>query len=268
MPEDTSKTIRIDLAKVYDLSKGGDFSVVMSGDLPLSEGHSDKNKLTGSIAYRSNILQMRIDGKKIGRFQHLHERLRVKNCDHKRKEIDRVLPACAALASAGGKASRRKGGSAALMKEYFHTTDPWFYDQVLETLHKVWTECTVMLPRKRRPNFSCINEGCTDAMAWTIPDKDHINFCPRFFEIPVTTKECSNQVSIGDGEFEYFPNQAGILVHEMTHLNKIRGTFDFEYGYKNISKLAPKAALMNADTYEYFAHAAENKCKKGRVMGI
>ena len=50
-------------------------------------------------------------------------------------------------------------------------------------------------------------------------------------------------------------SKAGVVTHEMSHFVDVGGTKDFVYGTdgaKELSKIEPQDALMNADNYEYY----------------
>lgn len=58
-------------------------------------------------------------------------------------------------------------------------------------------------------------------------------------------------------------NQAGTLLHEMSHFNDVGGTKDHVYGQKNAAELAlsnPAKAIENADNYEYFMEDVQVSC--------
>lgn len=98
-----------------------------------------------------------------------------------------------------------------------------------EREHRVAYECN-------RPD-ACA--GSTFAyVRWGGGGRETMGFCRAFFRAGRTGQD----------------NQGGIVVHEMSHL--ALGTRDHAYqphGVEALAKDDPRAALMNADSYEYFA---------------
>jgi hypothetical protein len=73
---------------------------------------------------------------------------------------------------------------------------------------------------------------------WGGAARETMGFCPAFFRADRTGQD----------------SQGGIVVHEMSHL--ALGTQDHAYQPRGVEALAkddPRAAQMNADSYEYFA---------------
>ena len=69
----------------------------------------------------------------------------------------------------------------------------------------------------------------------------------------------SSEIFIGDNFWKTgdqgMDSRGGVLIHELSHLKKVGGTFDFVDGVKNCLHLAmvdPEDALHNADSFEYF----------------
>lgn len=87
-----------------------------------------------------------------------------------------------------------------------------------------------------------INCGCTDSYyAYVYPNRPYeIWVCNAFWSAPNTGTD----------------SKAGTLVHEMSHFTVVAGTDDHAYGQsaaKNLARSNPTRALDNADNHEYFA---------------
>ncbi|KAI7908471.1 hypothetical protein M9X92_012168 [Pyricularia oryzae] len=71
-----------------------------------------------------------------------------------------------------------------------------------------------------------------------------------------------NRVYICPGFFDYYTNDVNInartLIHELSHLESIRGTSDYGngYGLEKVKSLGKSESLMDADTFAYFASEA------------
>ncbi|ELQ35514.1 hypothetical protein OOU_Y34scaffold00706g18 [Pyricularia oryzae Y34] len=61
-------------------------------------------------------------------------------------------------------------------------------------------------------------------------------------------------------EFFQYSSTAGgrSIVHELSHLNSIRGTQDHDYGDASAQALKKAKSMMNADNFAWFAYYAEH----------
>lgn len=87
--------------------------------------------------------------------------------------------------------------------------------------------------------FNC---GCTSsAYAYVYSNQPYtIYLCNAFWSAPALGTD----------------SKAGTLVHEMSHFTVVAGTSDYAYGQTDAKRLAsnnPKRAINNADNHEYFA---------------
>jgi peptidyl-Lys metalloendopeptidase len=93
-------------------------------------------------------------------------------------------------------------------------------------------------------DFSTYTYDCTcteEYYAYVYPDDfGHVYLCNLFWGAPTTGTD----------------SKAGTLIHETSHFIENGGTLDYAYGQEACMALAqsdPDAAVMNADSHEYFA---------------
>jgi peptidyl-Lys metalloendopeptidase len=234
----TSATVEIDLARYYDMSRTGEYSIgyrvsaidaMESNVLWLSLERSEKDRIFRALARKQPRLATgeTLDPEYVG-------------CSGSRQsELADALDGTEYLSANAFNylynipVNKRKKSAA--YKTWFGRYTSPRYNRVLQVYANVFTvasEYTV--------TFHCDCEE-EDTYAYVYPDEPfHIHLCQLFWESP----------TIG------IDSQAGTLIHETSHFDVVAGNNDYVYGQSSCKKLAskdPNRAVFNADSYEYFA---------------
>lgn len=105
-----------------------------------------------------------------------------------------------------------------------------------------------------RVRIICLNQidqGCQGNYASAFADDNIlINICPPFFDLPTMTSAAPGSEALENGTRE------GTLIHEISHFIRVAGTDDVWYSRTTCAAEAqtdPRAAIRNADSYQYFA---------------
>lgn len=102
---------------------------------------------------------------------------------------------------------------------------------------------------------ACINVNekiCEeDTFAFVVTDEPYlINLCPAFFDMDTMADLTTETAAAGNG------TRAGTIIHEISHFDRVASTDDICYSREDCTDMAqdrPADALMNADSYQYFA---------------
>lgn len=230
-----SATVEVDLARYYDMSRSGEYSVgyrvptVESNVLWLSLERGEKDRILRALARKQ---PRRATGETF--------EPDFVSCSGSEQAQLRDALAGGEYLSANAfnylydiPVNKRKKSSA--YKTWFGRYTAQRYGIVLQIYANVFTvfnEYTVEF------HCDCDEEG---TYAYVYPDFPfEIHLCPLFWE----------SVTIGTD------SQAGTLIHETSHFDIVAGTDDYVYGQSSCKKLAsksPNKAVFNADNYEYFA---------------
>lgn len=243
-----------DLASMYDLSQGGDFTIQANSSIAI--GGPDY-KLYKNIPYISNIIEMHVNGAQAAtsRLNAYNKRANA-HCDGGRRTVltnamrrCRELAATAQYEAAQGQASR--------MNEYYKNSDAQTRRTVSEVFRKVGEVCSTMNGGYAGIYCSDIHRGCDGgAVALTYSGESNMILCDSFFNaIPASSNQCHN----GD--------QGSVLVHEATHLSQVKGTGDYGYGYDSVKKNSAATNLNHADAYTYFSKSFYETCSNSGDPG-
>lgn len=248
IPAGQSIEVSINVAQAHDLSTGGKFNVNAAGSLNVVGADG----ITGAVSYKSNTVEVQVDGKEaaVARHAAMMERSRVQSdCTGQKLQVtQQALQNCNSLAKAAQTAAT--SGSAAKMNEYFKASDSRTRQTVAGVFSRVATECSST--RSGVANYYCTDVGgyCSgNVLAYTVPSQSYMVYCDLYFEdLPAVTRQCHAQ------------DQATTNIHEDTHLSQIQGTDDLGYGYSAIRGLSASQELNNADTFALFANAIYAGC--------
>jgi deuterolysin len=248
MPIAAQQTLEydIDVADLYDLDVGA-YNVSVEEYLPYAnEGSTD---LTGrSFPLSSDPLSLIIDSKNPTQRTELKTRNTLQSdCSPSQSTaVSNANKACARMATSAAEAAA--SGSASTFQEFFKDTSSATRSHVAAQFRKVAAECS-STPGGTGTSF------CTDQkrecggglLAYTYwQDQGNDNhfgttyYCPIYFETLVASDAGCNDQS-----------QASNTLHETTHA--VLGTRDIAYGPGNVRRLEAGQALMNADSYTYYA---------------
>lgn len=245
-----------DPAEVHDLSTGGLFDFRVRGSFPTADLNC--TTITGSIPFDS-ILSSEVDGVAAADVHHSFQRmLRMKarrsdlgsDCTGTEGTAQTTaLSNCAKLASAAATAA--SDGAAAKMTEYFGSSSASTRTTVANIFNKIATECGTTTGGVAALHCTDQYGYCgSSVLAYTIPEMNYEVSCPIYFSrLSALASRCHGQ------------DQATTTLHETTHLNQIKGTQDYGYGYSVATQLTTQQALNNADNYALFANG-ELQCQE------
>ncbi|CAG7960558.1 unnamed protein product [Penicillium nalgiovense] len=232
-----------DIASTSDLSSGGPLTLRSTGLVPLVTDGA----VTGYLPYRSNDLEIDVDGVKAS-----HVLKAIKTLDRralptcsdssKKAALDKALKNTVTLANAASQAAL--SGSSSKFSEYFKTTSSSTRKVVSDRLKAVAQEAG---------SSSATRYFCEDTfgycepnvLAYTLPSLNIIANCDIYYrELPALTDTCHNQ------------DQATTTLHEFTHAPGVYspGTEDYGYGYSAATALSSAQAVLNADSYALYAN--------------
>ncbi|KAI1907592.1 hypothetical protein LOZ61_006065 [Ophidiomyces ophidiicola] len=236
-----------DLAETADLAAGGSISVLSQGIFLLASPGS--TKFSGMIHYRSNDLNLKVDGKAASRIKSaarlgLEKRSKfyLDTCNETQTSVlSKCLAKATEYSNAGNKGAT--SGSAETFKTFFKTTAASDRKNVAARFRAISNETSAI--NSGIINIRCgFNDRCkgkVNAIAnrWA----NLITICDRYFvAYPVADTAC------------HATDQSTIMLHEMTHMKNIYDpeTNDYGYGYNGILGLTREEALLNADTYAIY----------------
>lgn len=236
----------VDVADLYELDIGA-YNVSIEDYLPYAEERS--TELTGkSFPLFSEPLSLMVDSKKPTSRTELKTRNTLQSdCSSSQfTAITNANKACARMATAAAEAA--SSGSDSAFQEFFMDNSQSTRSQVAAKFRKVAAECS-STPGGTGTSF-CTDQrrecegGLLAYTYWQDQGRDtHFGttyYCPIYFETLVANDAGCNDQS-----------QASNTLHETTHA--VLGTRDIAYGPQNVRRLEAEQALMNADSYTYYA---------------
>ncbi|CAG7564309.1 unnamed protein product [Fusarium equiseti] len=251
IPSGGSTEVTFDIAEFHDLSTGGKFSVSTSGALSFALENS--TELIGSVPFYSNQLDAEVDGA---------QAFSVRTAFHnKRAQVqsdcsgDRLAATQAALKQCFDQAVKAQNaaanGPAEKLDEFFKRSDQATRSTVADVFSKIAGACGTIDSGDMRYYCSDQYGACKNGvLAYTVPNANYMSYCDLYFDrLPATTHSCHGQ------------DKGNTNLHEMTHLNQIKGTSDFGgYGYSFVRSLTADQNINHADTYALYAQAVSMSC--------
>ncbi|KAM0421088.1 hypothetical protein ACHAPT_011159 [Fusarium lateritium] len=251
IPSGESIEINFDIAEFHDLSAGGKFDVLASGALSYAEEHS--TKLIGSVPFYSNRIKADVDGPQAFSVRtafHQKRTMVQSDCSGDKLAITQnALSRCASMASKAQQAAA--SGSGDKMKEYFKSDSYDTRQTVSDVFGRIASECGSTNSGDSRYYCTDVYGACqSGVLAYTVPGGNYMAYCDLYFQaLPASTSSCHGQ------------DQGATNLHEMTHLNQIKGTSDYGgYGYDFLQSLSADQNINHADTYALFANAIDLGC--------
>ncbi|PGH28214.1 hypothetical protein AJ80_00104 [Polytolypa hystricis UAMH7299] len=236
-----------DIASTVDLSKGGHIKLLSKGLVSYAIGN--ETKLSGVLRYKSNELDLDIDGpaaaKSFAAMKHIFKRARLTGCSGSQGTETRTALSNSANLSAKA-AEAAANGPAAKVQEYFKSTSASVREQVAARFRAVAAES--QSETSGATTYYCSDPYgiCTsNVLAYTLINEDIIVNCPIYYTvIPGLSTQCHAQ------------DRATTTLHEFTHAKGVYspGTDDHAYGYQASMALTSAEALDNADSYALFAN--------------
>ncbi|KAH7311394.1 metallo proteinase [Stachybotrys elegans] len=246
--------IEFDVAIDHDLTSGGDFTINSVGALAYAE--ADSTAIAGTVSFNSNVISTHVDGEaaaKVRRDWHaqVEKRAVVQNdcTGTRRTAIVNALSNCRTLASTAATAA--SSGPAARLTEFYKSSTSATRSTVQGVFNRIVSECGSSTSGASRIYCTDIYPACSGGVvAYAVPALAYQVYCPLWFNNYAAMTSACRGIS-----------QAGVLLHEMTHLTSIRGTQDYNcYGYNCVRSLSAAQNINHADTYMYFAQAAYANC--------
>jgi deuterolysin len=245
----------VDVADIYNL-EAGNWHVSTKSLIPYAE--EDSFELSGeSLPFLSNQLLLALDAK------HETDRTMLKrttiqsDCSgDQNTSVVNANKECARMANAA--AQEAESGSEDTFNTFFKTTSESARKQVAEGFRKVADECATTPGGTSTSSCTDQKHICSGNLlaytSWKEQDgntEGQTYYCPRYFnELPATGEQCEYQ------------NQGSTTLHEMTHA--LLSTEDITYGLENCKSLSSSQALVNADSYTFYAigeYCSESDCR-------
>ncbi|KAL0257411.1 hypothetical protein SLS55_008223 [Diplodia seriata] len=265
LPTGNSLTVRFDAAEEYDLTPGGNFTVVAIGSIPYAEGTSTLLK-GDTVAFHSNTIEIKI-GRLVNdtvltarsRFQSLTTDIYVaSSCegDLGQRVEDAIIGdgGCTHQADAAAE-DARKEETTELFEQFFHTDDKVQKDRVAARFDAIADQCEVIEQGQTKFHCEDVLGFCfANPVEWSVAyafDQYHIIcLCDLAFNLPALTDKCREL------------DLTGVVIHELAHLSTVLDppARDYAYGYPDSANLESEKAVENADTYRYYAQAIALDC--------
>lgn len=245
-----SVEVHVNIAAFHDLSLGGAFHILSEGSIPYVIG--EQNNLGPSLPYKSNKLQINVNGTRAADVRRLHTPVKRHlgttldaDCTGDQKDKTTAsLPECAILSKKAAEAALTV--SDARFTEYFRTADQYTRHNVSQRYTAVAQECSKTDSGITQLHCQDVYQACDgNTLSYTVPTDNLIINCPEFYtNLPIVASTCHGQ------------DMTTTTLHEMTHAPGVffPGTSDLAYGYDGIKGLTAAQGFLNADTYALFAN--------------
>lgn len=241
----TTVDAEFDIAETFDL-EAGEFKISAEGSLPFST--PDCTGIAGVIPYKSNEITIKVsEPSSASTVASIQRRgiLDADTCTAEQKTIvNTAVKRAASVSSAAADAALN--GDARLFEYYFRTTDTATRKEVAARFKAIANEAAS--GNKGNVTFDCghgmeQSECGKGALAYAVSGVNLIVNCPGWYVMTDKTDDCGGK------------DQALAMIHELSHLSDVYspGTGDMAYGYDAIINLSKEDAVLNADTYLYYA---------------
>ncbi|KAK2762090.1 hypothetical protein FQN54_001097 [Arachnomyces sp. PD_36] len=238
-----------DIASTTDMSKGGAVTVNAKGAVPYADGTT----LVGSVHYRSNDLNMHIDGSQASRVKRaIGTNIKRSQVECSSDRLDALTTALANSADLASAAAQAAQDDSAKVEEYFKSSESSVVEEIVARFEAVAAESNSN--SSAATVYYCEDElgYCEpNVLAYTLPSENIIANCEIYYTaLPDLASECHAQ------------DQATTTLHELTHAPAVYspGTEDLGYGYDAATQLSTEEALANADSFALFANAVALNC--------
>lgn len=238
-----------DIAETLDLTEGGNYIISAQGVLPIA--NADCNSTSAIIHYKSNEIKVHVDGAVAANVASVHSqyerrarRSTLTSCSGDRqKSVESALQRAAKIAGDAGKAAL--SGDEATFKRYFHSTDAAVRKTVSDRFMAIAAEAAKTSGGKIQYQCDDLLQRCSHGVvAYALSGKNLVVNCDIYYEISETTTSCSGK------------DQALTVIHEYTHMTSVYSpaTTDYAYGYEAVLALDSAKAVLNGDTFLYYAN--------------
>ena len=259
-----TETEVIDMAEMYDFSKGGVYRIAMQGSIPFG-GKKDKkgkkckkckkNRIIGSIPYSSNTIEVNVSAARVETIRQklLHKQSRISSLAHCTDQdvfiIQKLRSKCASVAEKAQETI--KSGKTNALRKHFKSDDEETRETVLSVFENMAKECRG--DEGSTLEFICRNGNnkCGPGVhAYISPFLSKLVFCKAHFKSPQREKKCK-----GDSI-----SQMETTVRLMTQLWRTNATVDASYGTKGTKELDKHESLDSGDAYASFARDVLLNC--------
>ncbi|PKY00581.1 zincin [Aspergillus campestris IBT 28561] len=175
--------------------------------------------------------------------------------------VEAALQRAGSLAKAAADAAAN--GDASIFEEYFLTTDTASREEVAARYEAIAKEASN--PSSGKVTYNCGNGieqsqcgGGKGTLAYALSGSNKVVNCPDWYKLVPETDNCGGI------------DQGLTMIHELSHISGVYspGTGDHAYKYNDLIKLSPEQAILNADTYTFYAAAIGLDCKEGESKGV
>lgn len=200
------------------------------------------------MGYESNLLEMTISDNDIGLVPRAVPLLDARDTPSGCSEAEgmQYVQALGQLIGVATLAAQEaRFGSAARFDQFFHSMDDSTRSTVAARFDAVVRES--QLPSTGATTYYCNDPFgyCDpDTLSYSIPSQNAIGNCPLYYTLSPLSRVCGYQ------------DQTTTSLHELTHLPSVftPTTQDFAFGVAASSQLSPDQAILNADTYAFYAN--------------
>ncbi|KAL2820992.1 Deuterolysin metalloprotease family-domain-containing protein [Aspergillus cavernicola] len=240
-PNQTVESV-FDIADLYALSPGQEYTAIADGVIEYT-ALTNQTKFH-SFSYKSNTISFTAPTDVPNR---LEDRATLVCTDEYNSLVQDAISRAAEMATAAA-ADARTGS--ALFQKFFKSTSQADMDNVAGRLDAIANEATTagQLTYYCEPTEDDYCAGNVAAMMY--PTLNKVVNCPGYY----TSTKVSNYCNYLD--------QAAITLHEFAHADAVYspGTEDIAYGYEGVLALDTDQALLNADSFAYYASAVYLQC--------
>jgi peptidyl-Lys metalloendopeptidase len=246
LPAGAERTVRVDLARYYDFSRTGEYSVQYRVALQDALRDASPVALAAFTELRSNVASMGVDrDDSAARFLGSLRPLPGKAASNSFTKCSTTQQP--QIVTARGGAHTYAADSISYLASHSASSvgpryTTWFGAVTSSRYSTVQTQYNAIddVFQNQAMSFdcSCKQKGTYAFVYATKPYEIHL--CPVFWTAPATGTD----------------SKAGTLVHETSHFNVVASTNDWAYGQSACKSLAisnPDQAIDNADSHEYFA---------------
>lgn len=235
-----------DISETFDLT-AGEFKVSAEGALPFS--NPDCTGISGVIPYKSNEITVKVSEPSTASAANSINRrgtVDVDTCTEDQKaEVDAAIKRANSLSKAAADAA--VNGDARIFEYYFRTTDTAARKEVAARFEAIANETSSVNGGK--VTYNCGNGvsqsdcGGKGVLAYAVSNKNMVVACPNWYAIVPEIDGCGGK------------DQGLVMIHELTHLDGVYSPAakDIAYGFDAIVSLSKEDAILNAETYNFYA---------------
>ncbi|KAL4997977.1 Deuterolysin metalloprotease family-domain-containing protein [Aspergillus recurvatus] len=238
-----------DLADLYELSPGQEYTAVAKGLLQYTTLANEKKFLT--FSYKSNNISFTAPTDTTSR---LEDRSTLVCSDEYNQIVQDAISRAAEMATAAA-ADARTGS--ALFQKYFKSTSQDDMEEVAGRLDAIAKEATTTGQLKYYCEPTAEDYCAGNVAAMMYPTLNRVVNCPGYYASTKVSDYCG------------YLDQAAITLHEYAHADALYspGTEDIAYGYESVLSLDTEDSKNNADNFAYYASSVFLQCDADEEPG-